>query len=149
MILLPFDPPSPLPPNSIGPGSRMTFYRPAPTTFLLPGPPRKKCLWPGRAPSDQHSITRALPHLKRSTLQHFCTPTSTLHHFCAPTSQNDRHSITFTLLHLKTINTQFLLQSHILIRAASSVLAVNTGHILVLRRKTCALLTQDMCCVES
>ena len=40
-------------------------------------------------------------------------------------------------------------------KAASFVLVVNTGHILVLRRKTCALLrakaseTQDMCCVES
>ena len=43
-------------------------------------------------------------------------------------------------------------------KAASLVLAVNTGHILVLRRKTCALLraktsaaveTQNMRCVES
>ena len=43
-------------------------------------------------------------------------------------------------------------------KAASFVLAVNTGHLLVLRRKTCALLraniiclveTQDMCCVGS
>ena len=49
--------PPPLPPNSIGPGSRMTFYRPAPTTFLLSGPPQKTCLWPGRAPSVQHSIS--------------------------------------------------------------------------------------------
>ena len=157
MILLPFDP-HPTPHNSIGPGSIMTFYRPAPTTFLLPGSPRTTMFmaWAGpfrptlhhpctpTSQNYQHSITSALPHLKtintRALLHAHISKRSTLNHFCTPTSQNDRHSITFTFPHLKTINTQFLLHSHILIRAASFVLAVNTGHILVLRRKTCALL---------
>ena len=57
---------------------------------------------------------------------------------CCQPPENPRD--TCTLPHLKTISTQFLLHSHILIRAASFVLAVNTGHISVLRRKTCALL---------
>ena len=94
----------------------MTFYGPAPTTFLLPGSPRK-CVWPGRAPSDQHSITFALPHLKTintpSRLESRISKRPTLHHFCAPTAQNDQHSITFTFLRLKTINTPSLLHSYI------------------------------------
>ena len=95
----------------------MTYYGPAPTTFLLPGSPQKKCLWPGRAPSDQHSIICALPHLETintpSLLHSHISKRSTLHDFCTPTSQNDQHSITFAHPHLKRINTPSLLHSYI------------------------------------
>ena len=114
LILLPFDPPLP---NTTRPGSRIAFYGPVPTQFLLPGSPQKKCVWPGRVPSDQHSITFALPHLKSNntpSLSDCCiSKRHTLHHFCILTSRNDQHSITFTHPHLKAINTPSLLHSHI------------------------------------
>ena len=107
----------PHPPNSIRPGSRMHLMDRLLQHFCFQGLPRKKCLWLGRAPSDQHSITRALPHLKTintpSLLHSHISKRSTLQHFCTPTSQNDQHSITFALPHLKRINTPSLLPSYI------------------------------------
>ena len=103
VIRLPFDPPTPLPPivSDRAPECDFTDWR------------LQHFCFQGLHGKNVYGLGGPLPTNTPSFVHSHISKRSTLHHFCTPTSQHDQDYSTFALPHLKTIDTPSLLHSYI------------------------------------